>query len=151
MLIRNDDLTGAEIAALLTEHLAFMRAHSPPCSVHALDLERLRQPDITFWSAWEGSALLGCVALKELDARHGELKSMRTASPHLRKGVASSLLRHVIATAKERSYARLSLETGSTEPFYPALALYQRFGFTACGPFADYREDPFSRFFTLEV
>lgn len=146
--IRVDDLRGPEIALLLEEHLRSLRALSPPESVHALDLEKLRKPEITFWTVWEGPDLLGCGALKELDGRHGELKSMRTATPHLRKGVASALLRHVIEEAKRRSYRRLSLETGAPAAFIPARSLYARFGFQVCGPFTGYVEDPNSVFMT---
>ena len=148
MDIRVEDLTGPEIAALLAEHLGSMYLHSPPESVHALGIERLRAPDITMWSAWEDSELLGCAALKELDPQHGEIKSMRTVTGHLRKGVASALLRHIFAEAKRRSYRRLSLETGSMAAFAPARELYARFGFEPCGPFADYVEDPNSVFMT---
>ena len=148
MEIRVDDLSGPAIARLLQEHLQNMRLLSPPESVHALDLEGLRKPEITFWSAWQESALLGCGALKELDARHGEIKSMRTASVHLRKGVAAGLMRHMLEEARRRSYRRLSLETGSMAAFAPARSLYARFGFQQCGPFADYVEDPNSVFMT---
>jgi putative acetyltransferase len=148
MDIRVDDLSGPEIAALLSEHLRSMYLHSPPESVHALDIERLRRPDITMWSAWQDGELLGCAALKELDRHHGEVKSMRTASRHLRKGVATALLDYLIAQAKRRSYRRLSLETGSQPAFAPARDLYTRFGFEPCGPFADYIEDPNSVYMT---
>ena len=149
--IREDDLSGPEIAMLLREHLASMALHSPPESVHALDLEALRAPDVSFWSVWEGPELAGCGALKELDAYHGELKSMRTASTHLRRGVAVVLLEHMLSVARKRGYRRLSLETGSMEAFAPARALYSRFGFELCGPFADYVPDPYSVFMTLEL
>lgn len=148
MRIVEDDLRGPEIAALLREHLAAMHEHSPSESVHALDLEALRAPGITFWSAWSGATLAGCGALKELDPTHGELKSMRTATTHLRQGVASAILEHLVAVAADRGYRRLSLETGSGPAFDPAHALYRRHGFVACGPFGDYAADPFSRFFT---
>jgi len=148
MDIRVDDLTGPEIAALLSEHLRNMYLQSPPESVHALDIGRLRQPDITMWSAWEDGELLGCAALKQLDREHGEIKSMRTASRHLRKGVATALLRHILGEAKRRSYRRLSLETGSQPTFAAARNLYARFGFQSCGPFADYVEDPNSVYMT---
>lgn len=151
MDIRVDDLKGPEIARLLEEHLRSLRALSPPESVHALDLEKLRRPEITFWTVWEGGALLGCGALKALDARHGELKSMRTAAAHLRRGVASALLRHIIEEARRRDYRRLSLETGSPDAFEPARRLYERFGFAVCGPFADYVDDPNSVFMTREL
>ena len=148
MEIRVDDLRGPEIAQLLREHLRDLAQHSPPESMHALDLAALRKPEITFWSAWEGAELLGCGALKELDSRHGEIKSMRTATAQLRKGVAAAILSHILEEAGRRSYRRLSLETGSGEAFAPAHSLYTRFGFQACGPFADYVPDPFSVFMT---
>jgi len=148
MQIRKDDLTGSEVHALLHEHLDSMRSLSPPGSVHALDLDALRQPGITFWTIWSGDDLLGCGALKELDARHGEIKSMRTAAAHRREGVARAMLDHIIAEAGKRAYRRLSLETGSMAAFVPAHRLYASFGFEFCGPFADYREDPNSVFMT---
>ena len=128
-----------------------MALHSPPESVHALDLATLRQPDITFWSAWQDGELVGCGALKELDPFHGEIKSMRTASLHLRKGVAARLLAHILEEAQRRSYRRLSLETGSMEAFAPARSLYARVGFRQCGPFGTYVEDPYSVFMTREL
>jgi putative acetyltransferase len=110
-----------------------------------------RQPEITFWSVWGGEELIGCGALKELDAQHAEIKSMRTASAHLRKGVASRLLQHIIEEAKRRHYRRLSLETGSMDSFEPARRLYAKFGFKHCGPFASCIEDPNSAFMTKEL
>jgi putative acetyltransferase len=151
MEIRVDDLSSPEIIGLLNEHLRSVALHSPPESVHALGLEALRNPDITFWSAWQDSELMGCGAIKELDSRHGEIKSMRTASSHLRKGVAARLMRHILEEAERRSYERLSLETGSMDAFAPARSLYASFGFKPCGPFADYVEDPYSVFMTREV
>ena len=151
MNIRIDDLRGPEIAALLEEHLADMRRISPPESVHALDLDRLRQPEITFWTAWDGTSLLGCGALRQIDPTHGEIKSMRTARAHLRRGVAAAMLTHILAEAQHRGYARLSLETGTQIEFVPAHALYRRFGFEAYGPFAEYGEDPNSGFMTRLV
>jgi putative acetyltransferase len=146
MDIKIDDLYGPEIAQLLQSHLDDMHAISPPGSVHALDLAALRQPEITFWSAWDAGQLLGCGALKALDSRHAEVKSMRTAAQHLRKGVAAALLRTIITTAKVRGYQRLSLETGATEHFHAAHGLYQGFGFEVCGPFGSYALDPHSVF-----
>ena len=151
MEIRLDDLRGPEIAGLLREHLRDLARHSPPESMHALDLDKLRRPDITFWSVWEGKELVGCGALKELDPLHGEIKSMRTVAKRLRMGVASRLMEHILDEATRRSYRRLSLETGSTAPFAPAHALYTRFGFKRCGPFGDYIEDPFSVYLTREL
>ncbi len=151
MEIKVDDLSGPEVHELLREHLRDMHLHSPPESVHALDLGALRRPEITFWTARAGGELLGCAALKELDSRHGEIKSMRTSSAHLRRGVASRLLEHILGEAARRGYARLSLETGSADAFWPARRLYERFGFAYCGPFADYVEDPHSVFMTKEL
>jgi putative acetyltransferase len=151
MNIKTDDLTSSEIYELLQEHLQSMRRHSPPESVHALDIEALRKPEITFWTVWEGGELLGCGALKELDSQHGEIKSMRTSSLHLRKGVAKKLLHHILEEARRRGYKRLSLETGAMEAFEPAHQLYANFGFTNCEPFADYVEDPYSVFMTREL
>jgi putative acetyltransferase len=148
MDIRHDDLTGPEITALLEEHLQNMRRISPPESVHALDLTALRQPEITFWTAWSDRELLGCGALKELDPLHGEVKSMRTAAAHRRKGVAQALLRHILEVAEGRGYQRLSLETGSQPPFEPARRLYESFGFSPCPPFGSYVEDANSVFMT---
>ena len=149
--IRADDLSGPEVVTLLREHLESVALHSPPESVHALDLEGLRAPEVDFWSAWLGSELMGCGALKELNASHGELKSMRTAASHLRKGVAAAILEHMMNVARKRAYRRLSLETGSMEAFAPARSLYARFGFKPCGPFANYVEDPYSVFMTREL
>ncbi len=151
MEIRVDDLTGPEIIDLLREHLHSMTLHSPPESIHALDLPALRQPEITFWTVWQDNELMGCGALKELDPEHGEIKSMRTATSHLRQGVASRLMQHILDEAKRRSYRRLSLETGSMEAFAAARELYSRFGFRYCGPFADYVLDPNSVFMTREL
>jgi len=151
MDIRVDDLTGSEIAEMVAAHLQGMKLNTPPESVHALDLEGLRRPEITFWSVWEGTELIGCGALKEIDAHHAEIKSMRTASSHLRKGVASRLLHHLMDEARRRGYRRLSLETGSMNDFEPARKLYAKFGFRYCEPFADYKTDPNSAFMTREI
>ncbi len=151
MDIRIDDLQGDAIIALLKAHKADLAQHSPPESCHALDLDGLRTPEVTFWSVWHQGELVGCGALKQLDAAHGEIKSMRTAAGHVRKGVAARLMRHILQEARGRRYRRLSLETGSMEVFEPARALYERFGFEACGPFADYVEDPYSMFMTIAL
>lgn len=164
-------LTHPQVIALLEEHLAGMRAASPPECVFALDLDGLRRPEITFFTAWRlpahgstgappadaESELVAIGALKELvpttatAGGHGELKSMRTSARHLRQGAAQAILTELLALARQRGYARVSLETGSTPPFDAAMAMYQRFGFVECGPFADYREDPFSRFMTAAL
>ena len=151
MEIRVDDLRGPEIARLLQEHLDSMKLLSPPESVHALDLDNLCKPDITFWCAWQDKELLGCGALKEIDPTHGEIKSMRTASKHLRKGVAVGMLKHIIEEAHRRQYRRLSLETGTAEAFAPAHNLYTRLGFQTCGPFGGYIEDPHSVFMNRDL
>ncbi|WP_238815445.1 GNAT family N-acetyltransferase [Nocardia brasiliensis] len=143
-----DDLTGPEIAALLTEHRADMAAHSPADSMHALDLDALRRPEVTFWSGWDGDRLAGCAALVALDTAHAEIKSMRTAATHRRRGVASILLRHLLTEATARGYRRVSLETGTPEYFAPARRLYAAYGFEPCPPFGDYRLDPYSAFLT---
>ena len=152
MHIKIDDLQGPEIYALLQEHLRNMALHSPPGSVHALNINALRQSDITFWTAWSDlssvAQLLGCGALKQLDAQHAELKSMRTDAAHLKMGVAQAILAHILQVAQQRGYHRISLETGSAQAFAPAHSLYAKNGFIECGPFADYSPDPFSVFMT---
>jgi putative acetyltransferase len=151
VFIRVDNLGGPEIAELLATHVAFCRATSPPESTHVLDLDALRAPDITFWSAWNGTSLLGCAALKELDSSHGEVKSMHTAAQHRGRGVGLRLLEQVAVEARSRGYRRLSLETGSMAAFAPARALYSRFGFVECAPFGGYHLDPNSVFMTLDL
>jgi putative acetyltransferase len=143
-----DDLTGAAIAEFLADHIRQMRSLTPEDSKHALDLDGLRTPDITFWTALDGDVIVGCAALKRLDAAHAEVKSMRTAPARRRSGVASALLEHLIAEARRMGFRRLSLETGSAEFFRPAQALYRRFGFDGCEPFADYAASPHNVFMT---
>ena len=143
-----DDLSGPEIAAFLDEHVQQMRSITPLESKHALDLDGLRKPEITFWTVWDGDRVVGCGALKRLDPSHAELKSMRTAPARQRGGIASLLLEHIIAEARRMGFTRLSLETGSAEFFLPARKLYEKFGFDYCEPFADYRPDPHSAFLT---
>jgi len=149
--IRIDDLRGPEIAALLEGHLAHMRAISPEESVHALDLDALRSPDITFWTIWRGPELVGCGALRELDPTHGEIKSMHTLADVRGLGIGRKMVEHILSTARERGYTRLSLETGATDDFIAARNLYASFGFERCAPFADYFEDPFSAHMTLKL
>ena len=148
MRIELDDLTRPEVHALLEEHLQSMYELSPPESVHALDLDELRSADITFWSVWDGETLLGCGALKELDARHGEVKSMRTPARLRGRGAARAVLTHIVEEARRRGYERLSLETGVFDAFRPAQRLYESFGFAYCGPFAGYVDDPNSVYMT---
>jgi putative acetyltransferase len=143
-----DDLSGEEIAAFLQEHVEEMRAITPLESKHALDLDGLRKPEVTFWSVLDGKAVVGCGALKRLDVEHAELKSMRTASARKRGGIGSLLLEHILAEARAMEVRRVSLETGSADFFLPARRLYEKFGFGYCEPFADYRHDPNSVFMT---
>ena len=150
--IKIDNLSSQEIAGLLQEHLDDMHLHSPPESVHALDLESLRKPEITFWSIWsEDGRLVGCGALKQLDEKHGEIKSMRTKEGFRGRGAGRAMLCHIIEEAHARRYTRLSLETGSMKAFEPARRLYSSHGFIVCGPFADYELDDNSTFMTLEL
>ena len=146
--IVEDDLSGPPIRALLEVHFAGMLANSPADSCHFLDFDGLNAPDVTFWSIHRGDDLAGCGALKRLGSAHGEIKSMRTAESFLRRGVAARMLEHIIVEARGRGLEHLSLETGSGAAFEPALALYRRYGFEDCAPFADYKPDPFSRFMT---
>jgi putative acetyltransferase len=146
-----DDLSGAQTRALIARHLAGMHAHSPPESVHAFDVEKLRQPGVTFWSAWVGEELAGCGALKVLDPERGELKSMRVSDVFLGQGIGRAILEHLQVEARARGLRSLWLETGSAPAFVPALRLYESAGFRRCGPFGDYRVDPFSIFMTREI
>ncbi|WP_085299784.1 GNAT family N-acetyltransferase [Cognaticolwellia mytili] len=151
MEIKRDDLAGGEVIRLLEEHLTDMYATSPAESVHALDVDALKDPTITFYSCWQNGELLGCAALRELNANHVELKSMRTATNARNLGVASTLLKHLLSVATERGYKKISLETGSMDFFKPARALYKNFGFEYCGPFGDYQLDENSRFMMRNV
>ena len=148
--IVRDDLSHPDVVALVELHLRAAFENSPPGAVFALDLSGLRAADVSLWTLWEGEALLGMGALKQLDAAHGELKSMRTAPGQLRRGVARALLEHLIAEGRARGYRRLSLETGSNAPFAPARALYAGAGFVECDPFADYADTAFSRYYRLD-
>lgn len=149
--IRRDDLTDPRVHRLLEQHLDEMRSISPPDSVHALDLARLRRPEIAFWTVWEADTLLGCGALKQLAPDHGEIKSMRVDHHQRGRGIGAMILDHLIATARAQGIRRLSLETGSQAAFLPARKLYAQRGFEECPPFADYRLDPHSVFMTLTL
>lgn len=151
ILIRVDNLSDPRIALFLEEHIKDMRSVSPPESKHALDLEGLKQPEVTFWTAWIDDHLVGCGAIKRLDDEHAELKSMRTSQSWRRSGVASALLQHIISESRRLGYQQLSLETGSMPFFEPARAFYARHGFKCCPPFNEYQEDPNSVFMTLEI
>lgn len=154
--IRVDDLSGQATRALIARHLGGMHEHSPPESVHALGVEALKDPAVTLWSAWVDGEIAGCGALKRLDAaehgaRHGEIKSMRVADGFLGKGIGRAILDHIIAEARRSGIATLWLETGSGAAFLPAIRLYERSGFTRCGPFGTYADDPFSVFMTRRL
>lgn len=143
-----DDLSGPRIVEFLDAHVQQMRSITPPESKHALDLDNLRSPEVTFWSVRDGAAVAGCGAIRKLDAGHAELKSMRTAPSHKRSGIASLLLEHIVTEARRLGFARLSLETGADAFFLPARKLYEKFGFAYCEPFGSYRPDPNSAFMT---
>ncbi|NUS73518.1 MAG: GNAT family N-acetyltransferase [Corynebacteriales bacterium] len=146
-----DDLSGPDIAQFLDEHIQQMRSLTPLESKHALDLDELRQPGITFWSVMDDDILVGCGAIKKLDPTHAEIKSMRTTPMRKRSGIASLLLAHIISEAQHMGFTRLSLETGSAEFFLPARKLYEKFDFVPCDPFADYKPDPNSTFMTRVI
>ncbi len=148
---REDDLSGAEIRALVARHLQGMADNSPPGTCFALDIDGLLQPGVMLWSAWEGDVLAGMAALKRIDGENGEIKSMRVDDRFLGKGCGRALLDHVTAMARESGMKTLWLETGSSPGFAPALALYESAGFRYCGPFAGYVENPFSRFMMKEI
>lgn len=151
MEIRIDDLNGKEILGLLSEHLKDMYITSPPESVHALDVEDLKNPDITFWTIWQDNQLAGCGALKELTPSAAEIKSMRTTHEFRRQGVGAKLLTHILAHARQNHYQTLYLETGPMDYFAAARKLYEQFGFEPCGPFANYSDDPNSVFMTIKL
>ena len=151
VLIRDGGLDDPRVIALLQQHVSRARAETAPGSAHALDLHELQSPTVRFFSAWDGPTLVGVAALKRLDGRHGEVKSMFTAERARRRGVGNTLLAHLLATARSDGLARLSLETGSWPYFEPARAFYRRHGFRDCPPFAGYRPDPNSVFMTLEL
>lgn len=151
MRIEVDDLSRPEVQALLAEHLRNMHELSPAESVHALNMEGLKAPDVSFWTVWSDRTLVGCGALKELTRSHGEIKSMRTPANLRRQGAGRLLLAHIIAEARRRGYGLLSLETGTMDAFQPAHRLYESHGFRFCGPFGAYVEDPNSVFMSLEL
>ena len=151
MKIIGGGLDDLRVQKLLAYHFSSARAETAPGSAHALDLSGLKSPDVVFWSAWDGKELMGVGALKRLSASHGEIKSMRTVTKHLRKGVARAVLNHIIDEAKRRGYTRLSLETGAMPEFEPARRLYAKAGFSLCQPFGDYVADPNSVFMTMKI
>ncbi|WP_223669352.1 GNAT family N-acetyltransferase [Kangiella shandongensis] len=150
-MIKVDNLRDGKVITLLLEHRKEMYEYSPPESIHALEESELKEPAITFWSAWQNEEIIGCGALKELSPEHAEIKSMRTAKAFLREGVANMILTTMLAAGKKRDYRRISLETGTNEAFQPAVRLYRKYGFEECGPFAEYKKDPYSLFMTREI
>jgi putative acetyltransferase len=146
-----DDPRAEDVRELLERHLAFANLHSPPEDVHALDVDRLVDPALTFFSFRLEGKLLGVGALKELDERHAELKSMHTAEAARGRGIGRAMVDHLIGVARDRGFRRASLETGSMPAFAPARSLYARAGFTPCGPFGDYGLSPNSTFMTLSL
>jgi putative acetyltransferase len=151
MKIEVDDLTRPEVIALISEHLSNMHEWSPPGTVYAFDVSKLRSPDVTFWTAWKGEELAGCGALKELSPSHGEIKSMRTPVARRREGAGRAILTHIIGIARNRGYETLSLETGRHAAFLPAQNLYRAFGFELCGPFGNYGDNGNSVFMTMSL
>jgi putative acetyltransferase len=150
-IIKPGDFDDDRVKALLARHLQGMHANTPPGHVFALDWSALQKPEISFYTLWESDELLGVGALKELGPRAGEIKSMRTADAHLRRGVAAAILEHIIAEARRRGYTRLSLETGAGPAFEPAHTLYRKYGFSDGGPFGDYEKSPFNQFLHLDL
>ena len=151
MHIEPDDLSRPAVAGLLREHMRRMQSLCPPESVHALDLDALKTPALSLWTAWDGGVLLGCGGLKELSPTHGEVKSMRTSDQWRRRGTAQAILGHIITVARQRNYERLSLETGSHPGFAAARRLYLKNHFQYSEPFAGYTHDPHSVFMTLRL
>lgn len=151
LVFKANQLDDPHVLGLLQEHQDRMSDHSPPESRHVLDVNALQQADIRFWSLWQADELLGCVALKHWSDQLAEIKSMKTAPAHTRKGVGQKLLQHVINEAKSRGYQFLKLETGSMAYFKPARSLYLKFGFSYCQPFGDYKQDPNNVFMALEL
>lgn len=150
-VIAPDDPRSDDVRALLEAHLALMRATSRPEDVHALDVDALCSPSISFFGYRDGTELLAVGALKQLDDRHGELKSMHTAEAARGRGIGALMVEHLLTTARLRALQRVSLETGSMDAFLPARRLYARFGFSECGPFGDYPPSPNSTFMTLDL
>ncbi len=149
--IHEGELDREDVRDLLAQHFDEMRAGSPPSACHVLPVDGLKDPAIRFFTLREGGTLLGCGALKRLEAGHGEIKSMRTANAALGRGVGKAMLDHLVATAQAEGMTRLSLETGSTEQFAAANRLYEKEEFERCGPFGGYADTPFTRFFTKRI
>lgn len=149
--IEKGGLDNEQVIAMLRFHFDTNISVTPKGSAHVFDLSRLKEPDISFWSAWDGDTLMGVGALKRMSASEGEIKSMHTLKTARCSGVGSAILTHLIGEAKRAGLSRLYLETGSFDFFAPARALYLRHGFNECAPFAGYKPDPNSTFMTMEI
>jgi putative acetyltransferase len=146
-----DDPNAEDVRDLLRQHLEFARANTPPEDIHALDVDELTGPAVTFYSYRRDGVLLAVGALKQLDGRHAELKSMHTAAAARGCGIGRAMVEHLIGVARDHGFSRLSLETGSSPAFAPARSLYAQAGFTPCGPFGDYPSDRGNTFMTLAL
>ena len=140
-----------EVNDLLKKHFIELRSVSPAGSTHVLDIDGLKDPSIKFWSLWEDNKLIGCGALKFLEKNHGEFKSIRVADEFKKKGIGERIINHLIGEAKKLKISKLSIETGAGDFFLPARNLFSKFGFKSCPPFAHYKEDPNSCYYTLNL
>tara|TARA_B100000131_G_C18103561_1_gene606930 strand:- start:966 stop:1421 length:456 start_codon:yes stop_codon:yes gene_type:complete len=139
-----------KVNELLNKHFFELRSVSPEGSTHVLDIPGLKDPSIRFWSLWENDELIGCGAIKIFDNNHGEFKSIRVADKFRKSGVGEKIISHLIDRAKQIGIKKLSIETGAGDFFLPARKLFKKFGFISCKPFAHYKEDPNSRYYTLD-
>ena len=151
MKVIENNFDNAEVNHLLTKHFIELRSVSPDDSCHVLDIKGLKDSSIKFWSFWDNNQLIGCAALKFLDDEHGEFKSIRVEDNSRGKGVGEKIISHLIEVAKNEGIKRLSIETGAGDFFKSARKLFKKFGFKTCRPFADYKEDPNSCYFNLEI
>ncbi len=140
-----------EVNSLLTKHFIELRSVSPEGSAHVLDIPGLKIPSIKFWSLWDNDQLIGCGALKFLSEEHGEFKSIRVDDKHRKKGMGEKIISHLIYQAKKIGIKKLSIETGAGDFFLPARKLFSKFGFKKCPPFAHYKDDPNSCYYTLNL
>ena len=141
----------SEVNNLLKKHFIELRSVSPAGSTHVLDIDGLKDPSIKFWSLWENNKLVGCGALKFLEKNHGEFKSIRVADEFKKKGIGERIINHLIEEAKKLKISKLSIETGAGDFFLPARNLFSKFGFAKCPPFAHYKNDPNSCYYTLNL
>lgn len=150
-MIAPDDPRAPDVRALLERHLELMRRITPPEDVHALDVDGLADPSVTFFSWREGGEVLAVGALREIDPAHAEIKSMHTVRAARGRGIGRAMAEHLLSVARERGYERVSIETGAMEAFAPARALYASLGFEDCGPFAEYPDSPNSHYMTRAI